>query len=85
MFFKSCASADCTARLQIIKWRGERQRKFVQMMLEFAVAPETQAAHDANDGRGIGLQPLGHRPHAQQHVFAGMLQNRADNFLPLSA
>ena len=64
---------------------GERQRKFMEMALKFPVAAEAEPAHDSNDRRRIGVQALGHRPHAEQHVFTRMFENWTDNFLALDA
>src|SRR6266852_704513 len=55
------------------------------MMLEFAVTSEAEAAHDAHDGGGVGAQALGHGAHAQQDVFARLLQDGADNLLAFCA
>ena len=63
--------------------RGEGDRKFVQVMLELAIAAEAEPADDANDGGGVRLQPLRHRAHAQQNVFARMFQDRTNDFLTL--
>src|SRR5690242_21914052 len=55
------------------------------MALKFAVATKAEAAHNPHDGCRIGVQPLRHCAHAEQHVFARMLDDRADNLLPLDA
>jgi hypothetical protein len=55
------------------------------MMLKLAVASEAQAANDSNDGCGVGAQPLSHSAHTEQHVLTRVLEDRADNFLPLDA
>ena len=73
------------ARLHGVERSGEGQGKFVEVPLKFAVTAEAESANDAHDGRRIGVQPLGHRPHAEQHVFARMLEDRANDFLPLDA
>src|ERR1700723_2182695 len=54
-------------------------------MLKFAIAGKTETANNAHDRGGIGVQALGHRPDAQQHVFARMLENGANDFLALGA
>src|SRR6266404_2083898 len=55
------------------------------MMLELAVTSEAEAADDAHDGSGVGAQALGHGAHAQQDVFARLLQDGADNLLAFCA
>ena len=55
----------------------------MQMALKFAVAAKAKPAHNPHDGGWVGAQALRHGAHAKQHVFAGMLEDRADNFLPL--
>src|SRR5436309_340332 len=55
------------------------------MMLEFAVAAESEPAHDAHHCGGVGLQPFGHGANTKQHVFARVLENRANDFLALGA
>src|SRR6266478_6730841 len=55
------------------------------MMLELAVASEAEAADDAHDGSGVGAQALGHGAHAQQDIFARLLQDGADNLLAFCA
>src|SRR6266404_1844809 len=55
------------------------------MMLELAVTSEAEAADDAHDGSGVGAQALGHGAHAQQDVFARLLQDGTDNLLAFCA
>src|SRR5579859_627662 len=55
------------------------------MALKFAIASKAKTAHDPHDGGRVGAQALGHRAHAKQYVFARVLKNRADDFLPLDA
>jgi hypothetical protein len=57
----------------------------MEMPLKFPVAAEAEPANDSNDRRRIGVQALGHRPHAEQYVFTRMLENGTDNFLALDA
>src|SRR5438270_12160482 len=73
------------AGLHGIEGGGKSERQFMQMALKFPIAAEAQPAHDSNDRCRIGLQALGHRAHAEQHVFARMLENWADNLLALDA
>ena len=93
-FFKSCSSEsrtcagmltsrppDCMVSREVAK----AKREFVQMTLKLAVAGEAESADDANNRRGIRPQALGHGAHAEQHVFAGVLENRPDDFLALDA
>src|SRR5215472_10930721 len=73
------------AGLHRVERGGESQGKFVKMALKFAVTAKAQSAHNSNDGRWVGAQALRHGAHAEQHIFAWMLENRADDFLPLDA
>ena len=53
------------------------------MVLEIAVAGKTESTDDSDNRRGIRLETLGHGAHAKEHVFARVLEDRPDNFLPL--
>src|SRR5437899_8679516 len=55
------------------------------MTLKLAVAPKSEPADDAHDRRGISLKARRHRPHAEENIFARVLQDRPDNFLALDA
>jgi len=68
-----------------VQGSGERQRKLVKMVLEFTIAPEPEAAHDAHNRGGIRGQALGDGPHAEEHVFARVLERRTNDFLALYA
>jgi hypothetical protein len=53
----------------------------MQMMLELAVAAETESLDDAYDGGWIRFELLRHGAHAQQNVFPRVLQDRANDLL----
>jgi hypothetical protein len=55
------------------------------MVLKFAIAGEAEAANDAHYGGGIGAQTLGYGADAKENVFAGVLENGANNFLTFGA
>jgi hypothetical protein len=55
------------------------------MALKLTVAGEAEPANDANDGRGIGMEALGHCAHAEEHVFTGMLEDGPNDFLAFDA
>src|SRR5258708_2771211 len=54
-------------------------------MLKFPIAGEAEPSNDAHDRGGGGVQALGHGANTEQHVFARMLEDRANDFLPLRA
>src|SRR5207245_10203087 len=56
-------------------------REFMQIVLKFTIRTELHPPHNADHGRGIGLQPLGQRAHAEQNESARMLESGTDNFL----
>ena len=64
---------------------GESDGEVVEMALKVAVAVKTEAADDANDGGGVGLEALGHGADAQEDVVARMLENRTNDLLALGA
>jgi hypothetical protein len=55
------------------------------MVLEVAVGSETEALHDTHNRGGIRSQALGQGADAEEHVFAGMFENRANDFLTFLA
>jgi hypothetical protein len=53
----------------------------VEVALELFVILEAQAMDDTYDCCRIRVEPLGQRAHAQEHVFARMLENWTNDFL----
>jgi len=57
----------------------------MQMALKFAVTAEAKPTDNADHRGGIRLKAHGHGAHAEEHVLAGVLKDRTDNFLALDA
>src|SRR5438874_4330256 len=47
----------------------------MQIVLKFTIRTELHPPHNADHGRGVGLQPLGQRAHAEQNESARMLES----------
>ena len=52
------------------------------MALEITVAGEAEPSDDSNNRRRVRLQAQGHGTDAEEYVFARMLEDRPDDFLP---
>jgi hypothetical protein len=57
----------------------------MQEVLEIAVTGEAHAQYDAYGRRGINVQLLRQAADAEQNILAGILENRTNEFLALSA
>ena len=57
----------------------------MQMVLKLPIAAKAESTNNAHDGGWVCVQAFGHGAHAEQHVFAWMLEDWADNLLPLDA
>jgi hypothetical protein len=64
---------------------GEGQGESVEVMLKFAVTSKAKTANDAHNRGWVGVQALGHGADAEKDVFAGMLENGANDLLALGA
>lgn len=57
--------------------------ELVKVGLELAVALESEAPHNAQHSRRIGLQPARQVANAREHIFPRMLVNRTNDLLAL--
>src|SRR6266481_9995355 len=73
------------AGLHGVQGCGVGKGKLVQMTLKLAVAPESESADDAHDGRGISVKARRHSAHAEENILAGVLQDGSNNFLAFDA
>ena len=73
------------AYLHRVERGGKSEREFMQMMLKLTVVGKAEPSNDAHYRGGIGAQAFGHGAHAEENVFARVLEYGANNFLALGA
>jgi hypothetical protein len=66
--------------------RGSKsEREFVKMALKMFVGFETEAMDDPDDGGRISAKPLRESAHAEEYIFAGVLEDGPDDLLTFGA
>src|ERR1700756_3080554 len=62
------------AYLHRVERGGKSEREFMQMMLKLTVVGKAKPSNDAHYRGGIGAQAFGHGAHAEENVFARVLE-----------
>ena len=55
----------------------------MEVLLKFTKVGKAEYSNNANNGRRVSMQTLGHRADAEKHESAGMFEHWTENFLAL--